>query len=1006
VTVGGGLRPWLEPELTALHRLPMHALRHDDPEWRIELDGRWRFQLLRTPDGEPGPDWAETDVPGMWTMQGFADHPHYTNVQMPFPGVPPEIPADNPTGLYERDLEVPEAWAGRRIVLHVGAAESLLIVSLDGAEIGLSKDSHLAAEFDLTGVARPGVHRLTLRVVKWSDATYVEDQDQWWHGGISRSVFLYATGPTRLADVRAVGGLADDLATGTIDLRVDVDAPGGDPGPGWTVEVAVAGVERRYAVPTAPPPQTIRRFAQAEADLLARTAAHAERTPVERDVAWPALRRWFDPPAIGRIEDRLTVAEATPWSAERPHLETLTVVLRDPAGAVADRADVRIGFRRVEIVGRDLLINGRRILIRGVNRHDFDPRTGRVVAAADMRADLVAMKQFGFNAVRTSHYPNDPAFLDLADELGLYVVDEADIESHAFWGTLCDDPRYLSQWVTRVARMIERDRNHPAIIAWSLGNESGYGRNHDAAAAWARRADPSRPLHYEGSIKFDWAAEQGASDLACPMYPTLDAIVAHARSGTQIRPLIMCEYSHAMGNSNGTLADYWDAIETTPGLQGGFIWEWRDHGLVQTLADGTTRWAYGGDFGDIPNDGAFVLDGLVWPDRRPKPAMFEHRQLAAPVRIAGSPGQAADGRIEVENRQDWRRLDRLAATWTLTADGEVVAEGDLPLPDLGPGERATVAIPGWTAPPGEAAEVLLTIVVRTAVDETWAPAGHEVGWGQVVIRARPDGLAEPPPAAAAAPVDDAGRIVHHWLSASPELALWRAPTDNDRIGGMADAWAAAGIDRLTCTVVSVERDGPRAVVTVDVRCGETGAVVRHERTVRATADGFVVDERVVVPETLGDLARVGVVLETGPGFEQATWSGRGPHESYPDRKRGARLGRWSSTVTELTTPYVRPQENGGRADVRRLELRHDDGRVLRLDADRPLQVSATHHRAADLAAATHDVELVPRPVTVVHLDVAHRGLGTASCGPDTLPRYLVGPGTYAWSWSLAAVEPR
>ncbi len=467
----------------------------------------------------------------------------------------------------------------------------------------------------------------------------------------------------------------------------------------------------------------------------------------------------------------------------------------------------------------------------------------------------------------------------------------------------------------------------------------------------------------------------------------------------------MCEYSHAMGNSNGTLADHWDAIETTPGLQGGFIWEWRDHGLVQALPDGTTRWAYGGDFGDTPNDGSFVLDGLVWPDRRPKPAMFEHRQLAAPIRFAGSPEQAAAGRIEVENRQDWRRLDRLAATWTLTADGGVVGEGDLALPDIGPGEQATVAIPGWTAAAADAREVLLTIVARTAAEEPWAPAGHEVGWGQVVIRGEPDGLADVPLADAPAPVDDAGRIVHPWLDGSPELSLWRAPTDNDRIGGMAEAWAAAGLDRLTRTVVSVERDGPRAVVTIELR-GAAGAVVRHERTVRATADGFVVDERVVVPEGLPDLARVGVVLETGPGFEQAAWTGRGPHESYPDRKRGARLGHWTAAVTDLATPYIRPQENGGRADVRRLELRHADGRLLRLDADRPLQVSATHHRAADLDAATHDVELVARPGTVVHLDVAHRGLGTASCGPDTLPRYLVGPGTYAWSWSLAAVEPR
>src|SRR5205823_5254069 len=268
------------------------------------------------------------------------------------------------------------------------------------------------------------------------------------------------------------------------------------------------------------------------------------------------------------------------------------------------------------------LINGRAELLRGVNRHDFDQHTGRVIRADDMRQDLSLMKQFGFNALRTSHYPNDPRLLDLCDELGLYVIDEADIESHAFISSLCDDPRYLNAWVDRVSRMVRRDQNHASIIAWSLGNESGYGANHDAAAGWLRRYDPSRPLHYEGAIRWDWSSDQTVSDITCPMYPPISAIVGHAQSGQQRHPLIMCEYSHAMGNSNGCLAEYWDAIESTPGLQGGFIWEWWDHGLIQVqqLPDGRTRWAYGGDFGDEPNDGNFCLDGLVWPDRRPKPA--------------------------------------------------------------------------------------------------------------------------------------------------------------------------------------------------------------------------------------------------------------------------------------------------------------------------------------------------------------------------------------------------
>ncbi len=334
------------------------------------------------------------------------------------------------------------------------------------------------------------------------------------------------------------------------------------------------------------------------------------------------------------------------------------------------------------------------MLFHGVNRHDFDPRHGRTVTREQMRADIVQMKRFGFDSVRTSHYPNDPAFLELTDELGLYVISEADIESHAFWSTLCDDPRYLSAWVERVSRMVLRDKDHASVIEWSLGNESGYGANHDAAAAWVRRYDPSRPLHYEGAIRFDWSSDQTVSDIACPMYPSIEAIIAHARSDRQRHPLILCEYSHAMGNSNGTLAEYWDAIESTPGIQGGYIWEWWDHGLEQQQPDGTTRWAYGGDYGDTPNDGDFCVDGLNWPDRRPKPAMWEHHAIAAPVRVAlGGAARVREGIIVLENQRWFRDSSWLAVHWSLEIDGAVVGSGDLPMPAIGPGSTGQLVLP-------------------------------------------------------------------------------------------------------------------------------------------------------------------------------------------------------------------------------------------------------------------------------------------------------------------------
>ncbi len=641
-TTRAGVPPWADPPLLARGRLPMHAVAHRD---RLPLDGTWRFQLLHSPDDAPGDAWGEATVPGCWTMQVTWDHPIYTNVQMPFAGLPPRVPDENPTGIYERTFDLPVGWEDRRVVLHVGAAESVVLVGLNGHDAGLSKDSHLAAEFDLTALVRPGRNSIRLTVVKWSDATYIEDQDQWWHGGLTRPVYLYATPLTHIADVSAIGGLAPVSLAGTLHISATVEWTAGPPQPGWTL-VAVSeplGLELAAPVPSGPAPGHRSHagwFAgpprRGELDVVAGGAAGTPLSPEDtaaREVVLEGVRR-----RIGRVDVSAEVPGVTPWSAETPALYPLEIRLVDPSGAVVETAGLEVGFRTVEVRDNELLVNGRAILIRGVNRHDFDPRTGRVVTPEDMRADLVTMKRFGFNAVRTSHYPNDPAFLDLADEIGLYVVDEADIESHAFWGSLCDDPRYLGAWVDRVSRMVLRDRNHPSIIAWSLGNESGHGANHDAAAAWVRRTDPSRPLHYEGAIRLDWFADQAVTDITCPMYPPIDAIVAYASSGRARRPLIMCEYSHAMGNSNGTLAEYWEAIEATPGLQGGFIWEWRDHGLVQELPDGSSRDAYGGDFGDEPNDGNFCIDGITFPDRSPKPALWEHRQLALPVRVAGTAG--------------------------------------------------------------------------------------------------------------------------------------------------------------------------------------------------------------------------------------------------------------------------------------------------------------------------------------------------------------------------------
>jgi beta-galactosidase len=895
---GVPLRPWESPELTGWRRLPAHAL----PRQGLSLDGPWRFQLLPSPEAALSARWAGMDVPSCWTMQDFddihgvRDRPQYTNYEMPWRNLPPKPPAANPTGVYEREADVPADWAGRRIVLHVGAAESVLVARVNGVEVGIGKDSHLASEFDVTHAIRTGTsNTVRLTVVKWSDATFIEDQDQWWHGGITRSVFLYSTDSLHLADVR-VSARRD----GTLSIAVEARSAAGLLPEGWRV---TASLDDRQLQPN-----------EEVAGLL------AEREQVS---SWQG-RAWL----------QTTVDDVRPWSAETPVLYGLAVRLHHPDGSVADETSLRIGFRDVEVVGRDLLINGERVCIRGVNRHDFHPVTGRVVSVEDMRADLTTMKRFGFDAVRTSHYPNHPALLDLADELGLYVVAEANIESHAYGVEIADDPAYLPAFLDRVSRMARRDKNHPSVIVWSLGNESDYGANHDAAAGWLRHYDATRPIQYEGAIKYDFESGQAASDIVCPMYTSIEEIVDYALSGGQTRPLILCEYSHAMGNGNGSLADYCGAFESTPGLQGGFIWEFWDHGLLQPVEDGRPgrdgaatagvappgyRWAYGGDFGDLPNDGNFCIDGVVFPDRTPKPVMYEHRELAAPVRLE----PADDGAVLVYNRQHFRDLSWLAADWEVVTDVEVQPRSaPADLPPLSPGAAATVKVPAeLLAALPATGEVWLSLRVRTRHDEAWAAAGTTVC--RPHLRLRPEGRDLVTRSRTLqhgtwpVEVDGEGLIAHALLASSPTLCLWRAPTDNDRVAGLAARWQDLGLHALSRSLVEVAQDSGRFTVRADYRAA-AGLTIAHEQVLSPLENGVLIEETAVLPGELADVPRIGSVWETTAGFDEVEWFGQGPWETYPDRCAGGPVGTHRATVDQLFTPYVRPQESGGRHAVRRV----------------------------------------------------------------------------------------
>ncbi len=1019
-----GLAAWTRPEITHVGRLPMRSAMDPAPDvetargrganpWVRSLDGRWRFRLVDRPQHAPvgfaeptapDADWDEVDVPGLWTMQGY-DRPIYTNVQMPFRGMPPTVPDANPTGLYRTEFMVPRTWGKRRVVLSVGAAESVLHVWVNGQPVGISKDSRLSAEFDVTDAVTTGRNHLALMVVRWSDASYVEDQDQWWHAGIGRSVTIRATGPIWIEDVHADAGWDVSGGTGTLRVRTQVGF--------------IAKPERNWSV-----------RAQLET-LGGRPVGRALHGIVPTD----RTAYLFS----GHVVDvEVSDLAVEPWSSEIPHRYRLVVSLVDAAGDVREVTACTVGFRSIEIADRELLINGKPVLIRGINRHDFDPDTGRVVTVDQMRADLVLMKQHGFNAVRTSHSPNDPAFYDLCDELGLYVVDETNFESHAFILSLCHDPRYAAALLDRGSRMVTRDKNHPCIVMWSLGNESGYGAHHEALAGWIRAYDGTRPLHYEGAIMWAWDRRQTATDVLCPMYPEIADIVAWADARRGELPLIMCEYSHAMGNSNGCLAEYWEAIESTPGLQGGFIWEFWDHGLRQVLPDGTTRYAYGGDFGDEPNDVNFCCDGMVWPDRTPKPAMAEHRALACPVGVELVRG-GVHPRVRITNRADFRDLSWLRARYEMTVDGEVGAAADLVLPSVAPGATATVELdhPVPAGPPG--AEAFLTVVLTTARAEPWARRGFEVGRVQVELPVRGGRRASPPvkqsvmtiargpviavtgpdletsvdPLTGALTVRRGGRAL---VETGPDLALWRAPTDNDglKLASMQDLkplgrWRTAGLDALTTRTTTVRvtqrAADARLVVAREIAGTDPDAPIVQREVVVLRGDGAVLGrEDVRVPEVFPDLPRVGLRWSLPRALDRVTWFGLGPGETYPDRRRGAFVGRYTETVAEQYVPYVMPQENGGRAQTRWAVVHDRAGIGLLVTAASPFQLNVSIHTPEQLTAATHAEELTPAPVTTLHLDAFHRGLGTLSCGPDTLPEYRIGPGRYRFDWAMQAVD--
>ena len=1021
---------WENPEAVGLNRLPARATLYpyqsekaifgkQKSTYYKSLNGQWDFRLVNHPNRVPEDfiqpkfipkrGWKKITVPGNWTTQGF-DKPHYTNVQMPFPHDPPTVPDDNPTGCYRTTVDIPKTWRNRRVVIHFGGAESVLQVYVNGHPVGMSKDSRLPAEFDITDFVTPGkTATVAAVVIRWSDASFIEDQDHWWMAGIYRDVYLYSTGKTYIEDVFARGDLEDDFKTGQLNVTAKMGISA-QPEPGWSFGIQLydgPGRQKAFKKPLT-----------------------SEVTVSNNGHTWPRLEAHF----------KHKINRPHLWSSESPFLYRLVVTLFNPKGKAVEHTTCLIGFRRVEVKNRELLINGKPVLMRGVNRHDHHERLGKTVDYQTYLDDIYLMKKFNINAVRTAHYPNDPVWYDLCDRFGIYLIDEANIESHDFLHQIARDKRYTQAFLDRGMRLVQRDKNHPSVIMWSLGNESGYGPNHDAMGGWIRGFDPSRVLHYEGAISrnqsgLTWDDGERVTDIICPMYPTIESIVEWARTTTGNRPLIMCEYSHAMGNSNGNLAEYWDAIETHHGLQGGFIWDWVDQGLTKKDKQGREYWAYGGDFDDHPNDANFCINGLVWPDRTPHPAMYEFKKLIQPVVVTAK--NLKQGTFTVHNKQDFTDLRDLRGQWQLLIDGVITQTGKLPVLKTQPGKTATVRIKPKTPNLKAGQECHLRISFVTTQQLPWASKGHEVAWDEFELPIKTTGrrkTVRPRPnqfeitqntrnATFATKTQQsqfnksAGVLAsliqnnNELLVTGPTLNIWRGPTDNDGIklrrnpNKPLGKWQSVGLDQLKTRTQKVTVQKPKSGAII-VRTHHTalpaktkyGFDFRQIYTFLPSGDIHVTNT-LKADKRLPDLPRVGITLTLQPGLEKFTWFGRGPQESYIDRKRGYPLGCYESTVTDQYVPYIMPQEHGNHTDTRWFTLANATQGLL-IVPDEPMQCSVSHFTAEDLTNAYHTNELTPRGEIIVNLDVHQRGLGGASCGPDTLPQYRIEPGTFTFGYRL------
>jgi len=1041
---------------------PFHAQKGD---CSICLDGTWKFRWTPVPDERivefyqtdfNDKDWVGFPVPANWEVNGYGT-PIYVSAGYPFKIDPPRVMGEpkvdyttykerNPVGQYRRSFQLPAGWEARgQTLLRFEGVMSAFYVWINGERVGYSQGSMEPSEFNITNYLHAGENQIALEVYRYSDGSYLEDQDFWRFGGIHRSIHLLHTPDIRIRDyaVRTLP-VSTDYQDFILQIDPQFSVYRGMTGKGTTLQGVLKDASGREIA-------TLKGDVEDILDLEHKAGR---------------MNEWYPqrgPRKLGRMS--ATIKSPKRWTAETPYLYKLHLTLLTAEGEVIEQVEQSVGFRSVEIRNGQLLVNGAPVRFRGVNRHEHDPRTARVMSEERMLQDILLMKQANINAVRTSHYPNVSRWYELCDSLGLYVMDEADIEEHGLRGTLASTPDWHAAFLDRAVRMAERDKNHPSIVMWSMGNESGYGPNFAAISAWLHDFDPTRPVHYEGAQGAGGESDPKTVDVISRFYTRVkqeylnpgiaegedkeraenarwERLLEIAERTNDNRPVMTSEYSHSMGNALGNFKEYWDEIYSNPRMLGGFIWDWVDQGIYKTLPDGRIMVAYGGDFGDKPNLKAFCFNGLLMSDRETTPKYWEVKKVYSPVEL-----RVESGELRVTNRNHHTDLSQYRCLWTLSIDGKQKDQGEITLPEVAPGESETIPLPvsiaDMKASAKATSDLRLTISFILKRDALWAKAGHEVAWEQFCIQ---EG------ALLSSKLENRGRLKvradeeHLSISGSgfsiqweknatgsltsltyhgkemlahpadfplqPVTQAFRAPTDNDKSFGnwLAKDWSLHQMDNPRISLDSFKhevREDGAVIVRVQTRNRYKEGMIVTKFLYTILSDGTIDLKTTFQPQgILPELPRLGIAFCLSSDYNTFIWQGRGPQDNYPDRKTSAAVGLWKGSVADQYVHYPRPQDSGNKEEVCRLMLTDRHGKGIRVDAvEDVFSASALHYTAQDLYKETHDCNLKPRPEVILSLDAAVLGLGNSSCGPGVLKKYTIDKKEHTLHIRIASTAP-